>query len=89
MHDALINLYVVGIIHQAKKAKEQVSACGTAELFKADALSENGVDALVEDVTDRWGAIDTLVLNATPAQYEKSIEDYSEADFASMFRAFS
>lgn len=72
----------------AKKAKEQVSACGTAELFKADALSENGVDALVEDVTDRWGAIDTLVLNATPAQYEKSIEDYSEADFASMFRAF-
>ena len=28
-----------------------------------------------------------MVLNATPAQYEKE-KDYSEGDFESMFRAF-
>ena len=72
----------------AGKALEQVSALGEAQLFKSDALLEAGVVSLVEQVSARWGAIDTLVLNATPAQHEKTIEDYSEADFESMFRAF-
>ena len=72
----------------ADKAKEALSALGTVELFKADALSETGVAALVANVNNHWGSIDTLVLNATPTQYEKTIEAYSEADFESMFKAF-
>ena len=72
----------------AARAKEEVSKHGIVELFKADAFSEGGVKSLVEQVSAQWGAIDTLVLNATPAQYEKEIKDYSEGDFESMFRAF-
>ena len=72
----------------AKSAKERLSAQGTVELFKADALSEDGVESLVTSVRDKWGEIDTVVLNATPIQYEKTIDAYTEADFESMFRAF-
>ena len=72
----------------AKNAKERLSAQGNVELFKADALSEDGVESLVTSVRDKWGEIDTVVLNATPIQYEKTIDAYTEADFESMFRAF-
>lgn len=72
----------------AKSAKERLSAQGNVELFKADALSEDGVESLVTSVRDKWGEIDTVVLNATPIQYEKTIDAYTEADFESMFRAF-
>ena len=72
----------------ADKAKEVLSELGTVELFKADALSEDGVAALVTNVNNHWGSIDTLVLNATPIQHEKTIDAYSEADFESMFKAF-
>ena len=72
----------------AKNAKERLSAQGNVELFKADALSEDGVESLVTSVRDKWGEIDTVVLNATPIQYEKTIDAYTEADFESMFQAF-
>ena len=72
----------------AKSAKERLSAQGKVELFKADALSEDGVESLVTSVRDKWGEIDTVVLNATPIQYEKTIDAYTEADFESMFQAF-
>ena len=72
----------------AMSARERLSAQGNVELFKADALSEDGVESLVTSVRDKWGEIDTVVLNATPIQYEKTIDAYTEADFESMFRAF-
>lgn len=72
----------------AATAKQRVALQGEVDLFKADALSEAGSESLVRAVNGCWGAIDTLVLNATPAQYEKPLDDYSEADFESMFRAF-
>ena len=72
----------------AKSAKERLSKQGSVELFKADALSEDGAQSLVTSVRERWGEIDTVVLNATPIQYEKTIDAYTDADFESMFRAF-
>ena len=72
----------------AKSAKERLSEQGSVELFKADALSEDGAQSLVNSVRDKWGEIDTVVLNATPIQYEKTIDAYTDADFESMFRAF-
>lgn len=72
----------------AKSAKERLSEQGSVELFKADALSEDGAQSLVNSVREKWGEIDTVVLNATPIQYEKTIDAYTDADFESMFRAF-
>lgn len=72
----------------AKSAKERLSEQGSVELFKADALSEDGAQSLVTRVREKWGEIDTVVLNATPIQYEKTIDAYTDADFESMFRAF-
>ena len=72
----------------AKSVKERLSEQGSVELFKADALSEDGAQSLVASVRDKWGEIDTVVLNATPIQYEKTIDAYTDADFESMFRAF-
>jgi 3-oxoacyl-[acyl-carrier protein] reductase len=42
----------------------------------------------VTSVRDKWGEIDTVVLNATPIQHEKTIDAYTDADFESMYRAF-
>ena len=72
----------------AMSAKERLSSLGTVESFKADALSFDGVESLVASVRDKWGGIDTVVLNATPIQHEKTIDDYTEEDFESMYRAF-
>lgn len=72
----------------AKSAKKRLSEQGIVELFKADALSEDGAQSLVTKVREKWGEIDTVVLNATPIQYEKTIDTYTDADFESMFRAF-
>ena len=72
----------------ATSAKERLSALGTVELFKADALSVDGVDSLVASISDKRGEIDTVVLNATPIQHEKTIDAYTDADFESMYRAF-
>lgn len=72
----------------ARDALAEVREHGTGEIFKADALSEAGVNQLIADVTEVFGAPDTLVINATPPQYEKTLEDYSEDDLASMHRAF-
>ena len=69
-------------------AKERLCALGTVELFKADALTADGVESLVTSVRDKWGEIDTVVLNATPIKHEKTIDAYTDADFESMYRAF-
>ena len=72
----------------ARTALDRVEAFGTAALFKADVLTEAGVDCLMREVTDRFGPPDTLVLNATPAQEQKPVEDYTPEDVSSMSAAF-
>ena len=62
---------------------------GSGAIFKADALSEAGVTQLISDVSAHFGqAPDTLVINATPPQYEKELSDYTDDDLTSMHAAF-
>ncbi len=72
----------------ANSALKQVENVGTAAIFKADVLTETGVTQLFNEVTETFGAPDTLVFNATPTQYQKSIEEQKTEDFVSMTAAF-
>lgn len=62
---------------------EAVVAC-----FKADAMSEAGVNTLVTEVTAQLGSPDTVVINATPDQPELSLFEYDDALFDAMYKAF-
>lgn len=57
-------------------------------LFPADVIDEDGVKDLVGAVGAALGPIDTLVLNATPDQPQKPIEDYDWAFYQSMLDFF-
>ena len=70
------------------EVREHAANGGGGEIFKADALSEAGVNQLITDVTKVFGAPDTLIINATPPQYEKELSDYTDDDLASMHAAF-
>ena len=72
----------------AREALEEVQQHGAAQTFKADVLTQDGVKGLIADVTEAFGSPDTVVINATPPQYEKSIADYTQSDFDSMAAAF-
>ncbi len=72
----------------ACQALAEVQEWGEADIFRADVLTQEGVLKLVEGVENKFGAIDTLVINATPSQREYKIEDYSDEDFDSMYKAF-
>jgi len=58
------------------------------DLFRASVVDEGDVARLVRDVEKRLGAIDTLVLNATPDQPHKPIELYSWAFHQEMLEFF-
>ena len=70
------------------EVREHAANGGGGEIFNADALSEAGVNQLITDVTKVFGAPDTLIINATPPQYEKELSDYTDDDLASMHAAF-
>ena len=72
----------------ARAALTRVQALGSAVLCKADILTEAGVAKALHDVTEHVGPPDTLVFNATPTQPQKSIEEHTPEDFASMTAAF-
>ncbi len=65
----------------AHAALEEIrSAGGTAMLVRADASDPGQIKDLVQAVTDKFGAVDILVPNATPDQPQKPIEEY-DAEF--------
>ena len=72
----------------AQAALAEVNQHGTGKLFQADALSEDGVNSLVKEVTEKLGAPDTLIINATPPQPEKALSDYTAQEIDNMHRAF-
>lgn len=72
----------------AKAALAEIQQVGEAALFKADVLSERGVRKLVEKVSHELGPIEILVVNATPPQHNRCIDQYAEDDFRSMIDAF-
>ena len=48
----------------------------TADLFQADVSNEAGVDQLFTAIEGSLGPVDIVVVNATPDQPHKTIEDY-------------
>ena len=60
----------------------------TAELFQADVTSETEVDAMFSAIEKSLGPVDVVVVNATPAQPQKSIEEYDWAFYQQMLDFF-
>ncbi len=57
-------------------------------LVKADVISEEGVDLLYREAEKHLGPVDIVVVNATPDQPLKPIEDYDWAFYQSMLDFF-
>ena len=65
---------------RAARAFAEFSAAGLhGGLFRADVTSETDAPRLVADIAASLGPIDILVLNATPDQPHRPIEDYDWA----------
>jgi len=60
----------------------------TAELFQADVTSEPEVDSMFSAIEKSLGPVDIVVVNATPAQPLKSIEEYDWAFYQQMLDFF-
>ena len=48
-----------------------------------------GCKNIVQKATEKWGGIDILVVNATPYQPIKKLEDYELAEYESMLKSFA
>ena len=59
-----------------------------AELFQADVTSESEVDAMFSAIEQSLGPVDIVVVNATPAQPLKPIEEYDWAFYQQMLDFF-
>ena len=57
-------------------------------LVQADVTNEEQVNRMVNEVEKRLGVIDIIVLNATPAQPQKPIEDYDWTFYQRMLDFF-
>lgn len=58
------------------------------KLFRANVIHEAEVDLLTREIADQLGPVDVLVLNATPAQPQKPIEEYDWAFYQTMLDFF-
>ena len=62
---------------RAEKALADLRAAGiTADLFQADVSDEGEIDTMFTAIETSLGAVDIIVVNATPAQPQKPIEEY-------------
>jgi 3-oxoacyl-[acyl-carrier protein] reductase len=62
---------------RAEAAHSELVAAGvTAGLFKADVTSEAEIDGMFTAIEDSLGPVEIVVVNATPAQPQKPIEEY-------------
>jgi len=60
----------------------------TADLFQADVTSESEIDTMFSAIEKSLGAVDIVVVNATPAQPLKPIEEYDWAFYQQMLDFF-
>ena len=60
----------------------------TGMLVRADASSEQGVDAMFTAIEDEFGPVDLVVVNATPDQPHKPIEEYDWEFYQQMLDFF-
>jgi 3-oxoacyl-[acyl-carrier protein] reductase len=64
------------------------AAGGEGMLIRGDVTSEREVPGMVGEITAELGPVDILVLNATPAQPQKPIEEYDWPFFQQMLDFF-
>ena len=65
-----------------------VTAGITAALFRADVTSESEIDGMFTAIEDSLGPVDVVVMNATPAQPQKTIEEYDWDFYQQMYDFF-
>ena len=74
---------------RADETLAELRAAGvSAELFQADVTSEPEVDAMFSAIEQSLGPVDIVVVNATPAQPLKPIEEYDWAFYQQMLDFF-
>jgi 3-oxoacyl-[acyl-carrier protein] reductase len=74
---------------RADETFAELRAAGiTADLFQADVTSESEVDAMFSAIETSLGPVDIVVVNATPAQPLKPIEEYDWAFYQQMLDFF-
>jgi len=74
---------------RAEKAfAELKSHTDTCMLTRASAIDEAEIDRMMSEIEDELGPVDILVINATPAQPQKPIEEYDWDFYQSMLDFF-
>ena len=69
-------------------AKVQLAAGVTADLYRADVTDSAEVDGMFMGIERMLGSVDIVVVNATPAQPQKAIEEYDWAFYQQMLDFF-
>lgn len=73
----------------AEETLAQYRAAGlTGELFRGNVIDEIDVNRMCAEIVRTLGPMDTIVINATPDQPQKSIEEYDWAFHQSMLDFF-
>ena len=74
---------------RAEAALAELKAAGiSAKLFRADVTNEAEIDGMFTAIEGSLGPVDIIVLNATPAQPLKPIEEYDWAFYQQMLDFF-
>jgi 3-oxoacyl-[acyl-carrier protein] reductase len=74
---------------RAERALSELRDAGIrAELFPADVTDEAAIDQMMSAIEDSLGPVDIVVVNATPAQPQKPIEDYDWEFYQEMLDFF-
>ena len=74
---------------RADKALRRFRAKGlTGRLYRSDVTDGAAVATMFEAIEADLGPVDVLVVNATPSQPQRNIEDYSWEDYEAMLHAF-
>jgi 3-oxoacyl-[acyl-carrier protein] reductase len=76
-------------VSRAKKAFAEFEAAGCkGAMVRGDVTSEKDVARMIAKIKAQLGPVDILVLNATPAQPQKPIEEYDWAFYQQMLDFF-
>ena len=76
-------------VERGTSALDELSQAGIAcELARGDVTVEQDVDEMFQAAEDRFGQVDIVVVNATPDQPLKPIEDYDWEFYQSMLDFF-
>jgi len=74
---------------RAEEALAELRAAGiTAEVFRGDVTSEPEIDDMITAIERSLGPVDIVVVNATPPQPQKPIEEYDWAFYQQMLDFF-